>query len=249
MANKKLIREWRHRLLTLGLMLILVMNPLFVTDFVTAVVLETAGATFLLGFISLMYRRRAMAIGGMLFGLTFMATVGFYFTGGNNDSHGTHHLVGVMSISLSILFLMYIAGVILRDVLTNPEVTLDTVFGAMCVYLMGGMLWANLFLLCFLFDRESFAGPGLQLLEGTVDSPKAIYDYASTFHYFSFETLTTLGYGDITPVKHFPRTLAWLEAACGQLYLAVMIARLVALETANQVERREARRREDAERE
>ena len=47
--------------------------------------------------------------------------------------------------------------------------------------------------------------------------------------YFSFVTLTTLGYGDITPVNTFARTLAYLEAAIGQLYLTVLIASLVGI--------------------
>ena len=47
--------------------------------------------------------------------------------------------------------------------------------------------------------------------------------------YFSFSTLTTLGYGDIVPAASFARTLTWMEAATGQLYLAILIARLVGL--------------------
>ena len=50
-----------------------------------------------------------------------------------------------------------------------------------------------------------------------------------TFTYFSFVTMTTLGYGDITPVTENARTLAWLEALIGQLYLAVMVAGFVAV--------------------
>ncbi len=51
--------------------------------------------------------------------------------------------------------------------------------------------------------------------------------------YFSMCTLTTVGYGDIVPVARFARTLAWLEAVTGQLYLAILVARLVGLQIAN----------------
>jgi hypothetical protein len=54
--------------------------------------------------------------------------------------------------------------------------------------------------------------------------------------YFSFATLTTLGYGDIVPVSAIARTLATLEAITGQLYLAVLVARLVGLHIAESLE-------------
>ena len=54
--------------------------------------------------------------------------------------------------------------------------------------------------------------------------------------HFSFVTLTTLGYGDITPVSHLARTLAWLEAAFGQIYLVVLVARLVSLHLMNRTD-------------
>jgi len=51
----------------------------------------------------------------------------------------------------------------------------------------------------------------------------------NVFTYFSFVTMTTLGYGDVTPISEHARTLAWLEALLGQLYLAVMVAGFVAM--------------------
>ena len=55
----------------------------------------------------------------------------------------------------------------------------------------------------------------------------------SSAMYFSFVTLTTLGYGDITPVNSFARSLAYLEAAAGQIYLTVLIASLVGMHIAS----------------
>lgn len=54
----------------------------------------------------------------------------------------------------------------------------------------------------------------------------------SIFIYYSFVTLTTLGYGDITPVGTGARTLSWMESVVGPLYLAILIARLVAIQVA-----------------
>ena len=58
-----------------------------------------------------------------------------------------------------------------------------------------------------------------------------------TLLYFSFVTLTTLGFGDITPVSPLAQTLTWLEAVAGQLYLAILLARLVSLHVAARIHR------------
>jgi hypothetical protein len=74
----------------------------------------------------------------------------------------------------------------------------------------------------------SFAGafsPG-----GPIASSAALDRHAAAFTYYSFATLTTLGMGDITPKSPLARTLSWLEAVLGQIYLAVLVARLIALQ-------------------
>ncbi len=76
-----------------------------------------------------------------------------------------------------------------------------------------------------MLDPGSFRTPeGLSLVPEAVNAGR---EY--TFIYYSFVTLTTLGYGEITPASHWSRTLAWTEAVIGQLFLAILVARLVGL--------------------
>jgi len=92
--------------------------------------------------------------------------------------------------------------------------------GAIVVYLLTALLFALLYHIIFLLQGQS-AFSGLSNYE------------RSEFMYFSLTTLTTVGYGDITPVNQFARSLANLEALNGQLYPAILIARLVSLEFAS----------------
>lgn len=89
--------------------------------------------------------------------------------------------------------------------------------GAICVYFMIGLLWALIFSTLELLQPGSFQMPQGQGTE------------LSHFSYYSYVTLTTLGYGDITPISPPARSLALLEAIMGPLYIAVLIARLVGI--------------------
>lgn len=95
----------------------------------------------------------------------------------------------------------------------------DRVFGAVVLYLLLGLLWAVAYHVVNRLVPGAFVGHPA----GAVD--------LSDWVYFSFITLTTVGYGDITPAAQGARSLAMLEALTGQLYPAVIIARLVSLQT------------------
>lgn len=90
--------------------------------------------------------------------------------------------------------------------------------GAIAVYLLLGLAWAHGYAIVDTLIPGSF--------HSTVGSLFSV----SEWYYYSFATLTTLGYGDIVPIKQVSRSLATGEALTGQLYLTVLIARLVALE-------------------
>ena len=94
----------------------------------------------------------------------------------------------------------------------------DRIFGAIVLYLLIGLVWAFGYAVVDLFSPQSFAGRS-----NANPNP-------ADWIYFSFVTLTTVGYGDITPVSRIVRSLSTLEALVGQLYPAVIIARLVSLE-------------------
>lgn len=109
--------------------------------------------------------------------------------------------------------------------LRRGAITTHRIQGAIAVYLMLGLIWAFAYSLVELQVPGSFQLPAAAAANGTTGM--------RSFVYFSFVTLTTLGYGDVIPLSSGARTLATLEALAGQLYLAVLVARLVALQIAH----------------
>jgi hypothetical protein len=107
------------------------------------------------------------------------------------------------------------AALVLAGVLAEGRVDSERICAALCVYLLAGIAFGGLFAALEAVAPGSLAGAGPIDLDGAV--------------YFSFVTLATLGYGDIAPAASATRALAVLEAVFGQLYLAVLIARLVSL--------------------
>ncbi len=122
----------------------------------------------------------------------------------------------------SVFFFCYIAGLILADIFRAKMVTLDIIAAGVSVYLFFGNLCGFVYAIIGRVDPGAFTIPeatASYLGDNLADVGSAMY--------FSFVTLTTLGYGDITPINSFARSLAFLEAATGQIYLTVLIASLV----------------------
>jgi hypothetical protein len=111
--------------------------------------------------------------------------------------------------------------VVARAVFAPGQVTFHRVIGAVLLYLNIGLIFAALF--CFVALRLPNAITGI----GTLQDNLAV---AGNLIYFSFVTLTSVGYGDIVPLHPFARGLANVEAIIGQLYPATLLARLVTLE-------------------
>lgn len=125
----------------------------------------------------------------------------------------------------SFVFLAMLTLVILYKVFSdNSPVTAHKIRGAVAAYLLIGITWAFLY---GLLD---------QILPHAFSLPAAGGEYSverqGVITYFSFITLTTLGYGDITPTHDISRMFAVMEALIGQLYPATLLARLVSLEIA-----------------
>jgi hypothetical protein len=120
----------------------------------------------------------------------------------------------------AIIFFCLIALSLLFHVFGHERVTGDTIAGAICVFLLIGIIWMLAYQAIHFLDPKAFnniAAGGF--------SPAAIVDLA----YFSFVTLTTVGYGDITPISRPVRMFVVTEAIFGQIYLTVLVARLVGL--------------------
>lgn len=127
------------------------------------------------------------------------------------------------------LFFLALIVIVLRHIFREGDVTFHRIQGAIAVYLLIGLVFSRAYHLIYLLDPMAFQMADLQLEAET---------YYSRFVYFSFVTLTTLGYGDITALDLGAKSLVMIEGLFGQLFPAIMITRLVTLE----IEHRKSRK-------
>jgi hypothetical protein len=114
------------------------------------------------------------------------------------------------------LLLLISPVVIINRILRHPEVTVSTILGAICAYLLIGLLFGFLYAMVGRIDSRPFF------------ESHAVVDQFDYF-YFSFASLTTVGFGDFVSRGDLGRGLSVLEAALGQIFLVTLIARLVSL--------------------
>lgn len=131
------------------------------------------------------------------------------------NSQSTVFLLG--SYALLFGFLFVAIACTLKQVAVGPEVSVNRLVGAVCVYLLLGTMWAVAYTMLDLLAPGSFQG------FSSLDD----FGWDSEWLYFSFVTMTTLGYGDITPISATARFLAYSQAVFGQFYVAVLVAGLV----------------------
>ena len=138
--------------------------------------------------------------------------------------------LAVWSTAATLLFFVLLAGAMLIRVFSSEgRVTIHQIQGAVAVYLLVGLTWSFIYQLCDITQAGAFNLPATHHLD-----PESRQE---EFTYFSFVTLTTLGYGDITPVHPIVRMFVILEALLGQLFPATLLARLVSLELIHRQER------------
>ena len=137
---------------------------------------------------------------------------------------------GIANIWTGLVLLLTVV-IIVRQVLTMSTVTLQSIYGAVSAYLILGLMFAVFYSAMFHFGGDQFFAGGRP---GT----------SQTFQYFSFTTLTTLGYGDFTAAQSGGQAVAVIEALSGQVFLATLVARLVASFRAPQQRARATTRRQ-----
>jgi hypothetical protein len=133
-----------------------------------------------------------------------------------------HNTVVLIGHCLAVVFYFWAAALIVASLFRRQALSLDSIFGAICGYLLVGMAWA------VLYSTLDTVWPGsFEVANRLADQVQADDSRIHLFTYYSFITLTTVGYGDVTPLSTAARTCAWLEALTGQFYLAVLVAGLV----------------------
>lgn len=146
-------------------------------------------------------------------------------TGKTDDAAWIEPLLGGIEHASLALFLGIVAWLLIRAAMAPGRVTGERIVAAICAYLLLGLLWAQAYQLVNSVYGQAIAG--------------AFGGSGQEYIYFSFVTLTTLGYGDVLPAHPAARVLAFLEAVTGVLYLATLVARLVALHIVHEAEARE----------
>ncbi|WP_158506715.1 ion channel [Geminocystis sp. NIES-3709] len=127
-------------------------------------------------------------------------------------------LLAVITNIFDCIFLILSIIAIYQKVHLETNVNNDVIRGGICIYIMLGILWYLFYKMIFFFDINAFHFPEFRKTSESIN-----------LLYFSFVTLTTVGYGDITPVNNFAMILSNLEGLCGQLFPAISIATLVSL--------------------
>ncbi len=129
-----------------------------------------------------------------------------------NPMVGVIHMVGTLS------FFVAAAYFAAKRVLLSGKVNANTIVGSLAIYLLLGLIWAMLYMLILQFIPEPFTGLEYQVEWG---------NNFDTAVYFSYVTLTTLGYGDISPTSPLSHVVVYLEAITGTFYMAIVVASLI----------------------
>jgi hypothetical protein len=209
--------RWRFAVVLLASLLLAVAQPL------TSGLFDDRGsfdvffsllivAVLLLVFEDREHRRIAISLG-------LAAFLGIWVSHGLGGLASRAFLVGAYS--LAVCFFAFALYGILRAIFVK-QASGDAVFAAVCGYLLLGIIWS------LLYSAVETASPGsfsLPVQQG--GSAAAVRPDRGVLSYYSFVTLATVGYGDITPITPLARTLSWMEAIAGQFYLAILVAGLV----------------------
>lgn len=206
-----LIKKTRFILLLISSLMVLVI-PAFSGDNLTAELLFFIAMTFLFiqsmvaatNFRSKMKLTRYIAV-VVLIVLFWLEPVGLLFK-----------FYDQVKLILLVLFFSFVIGSLLRFVGRSPTVNNDVIIVVIIIYLLIGIVAGNLSHLFYIHYPNAYHFPESIVKPGLVD-----------FLYFSFITMATVGYGDITPIRNETQTLSYLTAIIGQLYVAIIVAIIV----------------------
>jgi voltage-gated potassium channel len=200
-----------------SLMTVLVLAPQFEDSYVGAILLHAGlTAVFVTGVIANRRRkvlfRTSMVIAAIAIPLTWAA----FLTESIEVSFSQFVVV--------VLFCGVTSGLILSAILREYLGAIQAVLGAICVYLLIGLAWAAIYASIERIEKQPFDFDNHRTI---TTSNGQTYTAFSQLVYSSFVTMSTLGFGDITPRTPLAETATWMQSVMGQLYIAILIARLV----------------------
>lgn len=218
-----LLRSWlkgRFLFLLVSICLLLALQPFFVGFTGLKKLMNVFLSMILISAVYAVRLKKQTALIGLLFAVPM-------FLGLWANHFLDHALITNLSLGFGILFIGYTIVQILTYVLKASEISRDVIYGALVVYLLLGIVWGFAFTLLEGLQPGSFNIPAGQT-----------HELREIFFYYSFITLTTLGYGDITPLSVPANSLSLLEAVIGQIYLTVLVAKLVGVHIAQVMEKK-----------
>jgi hypothetical protein len=210
MSQRKLLRS-KDRFVILECLIVglLVLVPIlnrFTPARIFLDILLTAITIFMVYTIS---HKKGQVIVGLFLAIVMLASLWLQYVYPN---------IGIAAVGMiaGVLFTAVVITSVMVFMFESEEVNKETIYAAILLYLLIGLMWAFIYTFLELVEPASF-NIDLSRPEG----------YLLVFQYFSFVTITTLGYGDVTPVTEVAKAFAVLEAVVGQLYLVIIVAWLV----------------------
>jgi hypothetical protein len=223
-------REWKHLLLLVMLVAATIFQSFTHRMILGPIVADALAAVVVIAVFAIVFQRgRERFIAFVALTVALAASWAHYMVP-TGESQVPLRLVydGVLA-----LFLSFAVAVILRDIFQQKAIRTDDVLGAVCGYLIAAGAWARLYGFTYALVPGSFA-----VSTSLAVDLSSWHGRAAMFDYFSLVTLTTMGYGDVTPVLAPATAFATLEAVFGQFYIAVVVAQLVGARLAQAVESR-----------
>lgn len=225
------MKQWQLALFLVVLLFFLIAYPYFHKLFPEKIaVVELFFALIMLTGLSVLTHRKSILITASL--LAVLVLIGILL------ASSTHNAILLgLTLFIELIFFSVILMTMLSYVYLQDSITLNKLLAAIVSYLVLGILFALLFTLTAIISPQSFQYTVTQVFPNLKPFPHP--GFFSEALYFSFVTLSTLGYGDWVPMLGPIKMISALEAVMGQLFIAVLIARLVGIHIAQTVMKKE----------
>ena len=210
----------RFLFLLISILFLLILHPILQGFAGIRILMDVFTTTILISGVYAVSKKKHVLFTAVILAIPFFASI------------WTNNFVKVPSLIFAgecfgILFFAFIVAVILSIIFRVQEVTSNTIYAAIVAYLLLAIMWALIFSVLETIQPGSFA-----ISEGQIEVGRPL------FIYYSLVTITTLGYGDITPLTAQANAFSSIEAVTGQIYLVVLVARLVGMHIAQSTDRK-----------
>lgn len=212
MSMQSIMRSRERFFILICLLLgLLVLVPIFNRYVVARIFMDIFISAIAISMVFTISHNKRYVIAGLSLALVMLMSLWLQYFIPNKAIDAVGMLTGVFFVGLVI-------SSFLGFMIKSADVNLEVIYMAILLYLSAALMWAFIYAFLELVDPASF--------NIDVDHPQ---EYFLVFQYYSFVTITTLGYGDITPVTEVAKAFSVLEAIVGQLYLVVAVAWLVGM--------------------